>query len=346
MTRRGRLSLVPVAAAALVAYSAGATVLGRATVPSLLFLVPSAVVATMLGCIATGVVLLVTLRTRWRASRVMLAGSYLSTALIAILFLLVTRFADGSQIIVTPRYFGSWILQLWELVLGAYALAFAAVLLRVERGDTIPSRRTISGVVWTAFVVLPLVTISAAWTLGTRETGTLTENGLGIAIVLELFVATGAVAFVKGDRIERANAIALLALALATLLDVFDRPTTLTYYAEMTLYAVWGFVVLGAAVSELLSAYDRLDRTEEALFEHTQRLAAMWEIAGDASLDEAERFQAILDAGSRAIRPGQIFSGHVARLDGEEIVVESVVGRRDFPMIPCVYRVSATPSRR
>jgi diguanylate cyclase (GGDEF)-like protein len=331
MKKRGRLSIAPLAAAFLVAYTAGVAAFGRAEVPSLAFLIPSALVATLLGAIATGVVLILTLRTRWRASRIVLAGAYLSTALIAVLLLLVSHFADGTQIIITRPHFGTWIQQLWEIVIGAYALAYAALLLRIQRGATVPSRRAISAGVWTSVVVLPLLTIAAAWVLGTHATGTLATNGLGIAIALELFVATGAVARVKGDCIERAYAIALLAMSLGYLLDIYNRPTSIAGYAEMTLYPVWGLAVLVVAVSELLSAYEKLDRTEEALVGHTQRLAAMWEIAGDASLDEAQRFQAILDAGARAIRPGYSFRGHVARLDGEEIVVESVVSAAILP---------------
>jgi diguanylate cyclase (GGDEF)-like protein len=149
--------------------------------------------------------------------------------------------------------------------------------------------------------------------------------------VLLLFAATAAVGLVRGGRVERAYAVALLAMSLGYLLEVFDRPEELAQYAEAMLYIVWGGAVLVAAVAELLRAYDRLDRTEEALAQHTQRLVAMWEIAGDTSLDEAARVQAFLDAGARAIRSGIPAYGHLARLDGDTIVIESAVSEGLLP---------------
>jgi len=326
-----RLSRTTIAAGLLIAFTVSMIVVGRVRLPSLAFLVPSAVVATLLGCIATGVVLIVTLRTRWRASRVVLAGSYLSSAFIAVLLLLTARFADGSQIISSPSHFGGWIVLLWQIVLGAHALAYAVLLYRIERGATVPRRRTISAAVWTSAAVLPFLTMAAAWALQAHPMGDLETSGLSIATVLEMCIATGAVALVHGDRIERAYAIAILALSLAYLLEIYDRPLTIGAYAEMMLYTVWALAVLVAAVNELLGAYNRLGRTEEALVEHTQRLVAMWEIAGDASLNEAERFQAILDAGARAIRPGHPFHGHLARHEGEDVVIESVASGANLP---------------
>ena len=44
MKKRGRLSIAPLAAAFLVAYTAGVAAFGRAEVPSLAFLIPSALV--------------------------------------------------------------------------------------------------------------------------------------------------------------------------------------------------------------------------------------------------------------------------------------------------------------
>jgi EAL domain-containing protein (putative c-di-GMP-specific phosphodiesterase class I) len=303
---RGHLSLGPVVAAVLIAMTAGVAVFGHANLPALAFLIPSAVVATLLGCVATGVILIVTLRTRWCPFRLALAGAYLSSALITALLLLVAKFVDGNQIIVAPPHFALWILQLWQAVLGAYTLAYAGFRLGIQRGAAVPGRRQISIILWTSVVALPLLTIAASWVLGTRVTGTvIAPNARGIAIMIELFVATAAVALVKGDRIDRAYTLATLASSLAYLLDIYDHPVTIAQYGEMCLYIVWGFAVLVAAVYELLGAYEKLGRTEEALVEHTRRLGA---IAREADLESRSElpnraaFRAEIEPGLEAAR--------------------------------------------
>ena len=72
--------------------------------------------------------------------------------------LLVSHFADGTQIIITRPHFGTWIQQLWEIVIGAYALAYAALLLRIQRGATVPSRRATRAASAVQMTISPAVT--------------------------------------------------------------------------------------------------------------------------------------------------------------------------------------------
>jgi len=301
MIKRTRPSIGSIAAAVLIAFTVAGGIFGHTEIPTLAFLLPSALVTTFFGCIATGVVLIVTFRTRWRASRLVLAGIFLCGALIAVLLLLVMHFTDDSQVIRTPHYFGYWVLQLWQLILGASTLAYAALLIRIERG-AVPNRRTISAVVWTSVVVLPILTIAVAWELGVSTIGIVVVHLISIAIAVELIIATGVVAWVNGDRIERAYGLTILAISLAYLLDYASDRLTIAQYVQMALYTVASLAVLAAAVSELLSAYEKLDRTQEDLAHQLERIHREADIDALSDLPNRAAFrmaamQALREAG-------------------------------------------------
>jgi diguanylate cyclase (GGDEF)-like protein len=109
-----------------------------------------------------------------------------------------------------------------------------------------------------------------------------------------------------------------------------------------------------ARISTLLALQDarkrlemNVERLEASLVdaetrsrEHAERLEALWHIVNNASLRDDELLLAMLRQGASAIRPGQIFHGLLARIDGSEYVVEaSYSDERDEQRLNAVLAV-------
>jgi diguanylate cyclase (GGDEF)-like protein len=132
-------------------------------------------------------------------------------------------------------------------------------------------------------------------------------------------------------RIDRAVALSAFAIALDTLLVLHDtrRYTTGSLCARFLDMAACSFILV-AAVQRLFGGYYRLsravkmiDRTQRVALRQTQRLAAVWRLASDEHLGDAERFQALLDVSSGAIRPGRPFFGEIGHQDGDDFVIDA-----------------------
>jgi diguanylate cyclase (GGDEF)-like protein/PAS domain S-box-containing protein len=76
---------------------------------------------------------------------------------------------------------------------------------------------------------------------------------------------------------------------------------------------------------ELEELDDSLRSSEEGLREHARRLEALLQIASNPKLREGERWTAMLQQGAASIRLGQPFRAMLARVRGDELVVEAVV---------------------
>jgi diguanylate cyclase (GGDEF)-like protein/PAS domain S-box-containing protein len=70
-------------------------------------------------------------------------------------------------------------------------------------------------------------------------------------------------------------------------------------------------------------------RSDERSHEHARRLEALLQIASNPRLRESERWTAMLLQGAASIRPGQPFRAMLARVRGDEMVVEAVVDAPD-----------------
>lgn len=60
---------------------------------------------------------------------------------------------------------------------------------------------------------------------------------------------------------------------------------------------------------------------ERRLAQNVSRLAALWEIATARRVGDTTRQLAMLDAGAKGLRPGQVFRGQLSYQDGDEIVI-------------------------
>jgi diguanylate cyclase (GGDEF)-like protein len=285
---------------------------------------------TILGDLATAIVLIVTIRVRFRPSRMVLVAGYGGSAAILAALLLGQSYASGTDSVLhAPPGFAGWLFFAWHIAAGFFGLTYAWVR-RIETGPPLFTQATMlafTGVLATA--VLATI-IGGSWYAGLQ--GAKPLPGAGFAVELLAGTAIFAVWNAGAARIDRAFSITLLAMGLAFALETFMGPAgSVTDYAAALLYTIGATFVFSVAIRDFVNAFYRLDRTEAALVEHTQRLSAIWQIAVDTTIDEATRFQAMLDVGATAIRPRQPFYGHVARLDGDHVVIEASVKEHSLP---------------
>jgi diguanylate cyclase (GGDEF)-like protein len=329
----GRSKPATLIAAAIILLSTGiAALMSRALFPALAFLTPSSIIVTIIGDIATTIVLMMTARVAWSTSRIALAAAYTWSGLFLTLMLLVQSYAPGSSpVIVAPPPAADWIFFLWHASAAVFGLSYG-VLRRWVTGSP-PFSRAASLAIAAGSVAAALGVMSfLAWHLGPFTTADMRTDSGGLAVLIGLAAAAAAVWSASRTGIERAFALTLLSMACAFYLETFvDADGSISAYFGSLVYASASVFVLGAAIADLARAFFRLGQTEEALAEHTQRLSAMWEIASDSSLDDYARYQAMLDAGARAIRPDHPFHGQIARLDGEDVVIAAISNTERLP---------------
>jgi diguanylate cyclase (GGDEF)-like protein len=76
---------------------------------------------------------------------------------------------------------------------------------------------------------------------------------------------------------------------------------------------------------------DSLRDSDERSKEHAERLEALWQVVNNSNLGSEELILAMLRQAGAAIRPGQEFEAILARVEGEDVVVEAVAGPPKAP---------------
>jgi len=303
-------------------------------------LVWALLIACMLAQFATAVLLWGTLAGVARRSVVALIATALIGAAVMLLAVLTTPWnGDQPPIVRLDRESGAYAQILWRLVFGISALGYAVLRRRELAGRDIPW--TFVGAWVTAlgtFVTVGLgLAIFAPQLLPPLIVGG-TLDGLrthGFLQALALLALAGAVAVwrmkPKLYRIDRAVALSSLAIALGALLMLIDsRRFTATYLIARGLDVCACTFILVAATERLFGGYKRLsravkviDRTQRVALRQTHRMAAIWRLAHDEHLGDAERFQALLDVSSGAIRPGRQFFGEIGHQNGDDFVIDA-----------------------
>jgi diguanylate cyclase (GGDEF)-like protein len=303
-------------------------------------LVWAVLIACMLAQFATAALLWGTLSAVARRSVVVLVAAALLGGGVMLFTVLTTSWnGDQAPLVRVDRQTGSYAQVLWRVLFALSTLAYAALRRRELAGREVPWNIVAAWVAAlaafvTAVLGVALVAPSALPPMivaGTMD-GIRTHGVLQAIVVLAL---AGAIAVwrmkPKLYRIDRAVALAALAIALDAALTWFDtRRFTAGYLTARVLDACACAFILVAAMTRLFGGYQRLaratkmvDRNQRVALRQTQRLAAVWRIAGDEHLGDAERFQALLDTASGAIRPGRPFFGEIGHLDGDDFVIDA-----------------------
>ena len=121
----------------------------------------------------------------------------------------------------------------------------------------------------------------------------------------------------EGERDVRYNALA------AGANDFIQKPVDRREFVAR----ISTLLSLQAARGQLAMHVDQLEaslRDEgQRASDHAHRLEALWRMTNNTALDDEELLHAMLDQGAAALRPGMLFSGMLARLDGSEVVTEA-----------------------
>jgi len=297
-----------------------------------------ALFATVLCDVWTAVLLLETLRqSRARRSAIVLALSFVISAVLTMLDLLVIPSPSGGAIIGASLQTGPWLYACWHVTAAIGGLVY--VRLRREQSTAGVSGRfvatavcvaaafLISGIALSFLCVahLPVLIVGTTYTAFSSFVGPFTIGILAVATLVALRVR-------QPSLIDRTLAITLLALTLdSALLWIGGRRFTGSFYASALLLLCGSMCVLATTIQGLVASRARLSDVESTLSEvageaakRVNRIRALWEIASESAPSEGDTLQRILAIAAATIRPGKSMVGGLSHVEFETVVVDQI----------------------
>jgi diguanylate cyclase (GGDEF)-like protein len=330
----GRVICAVLAVAAL-----GTLALPVSPLPRLAIIAPITYFVAVLADAATAVVLLGT----WssspaRRSSFVLALSFCVSSVVMLAAIVVLPLLPAEPpVFSAPAQSGIWLFVIWHVNVAAGALIYVAV----RRTDSIgrPSRRFVRVAVSVAALVTAgtlTVCLAGGASLPVLANGSgvpgLLTTGAGPFAAALLALASLLVFRLRDPLpVERALAFSLLALALGMALFFADgHRYSAAFYAGRGLLLLGSALVLIAAVRTLVVSRERLGAIEGALSravgeaaQQAGRIRAVWEIASQPEQSDADRYNAILQIATAALRPGAPMFGTLSHVDDDELVFDA-----------------------
>ena len=139
--------------------------------------------------------------------------------------------------------------------------------------------------------------------------------------------------------IDVAFALSMLAIALQDLLEIGAAPHfSGPWFVERTLYILTSAFVLVAAArtlsgmrGQVLAMSASIAESARMLERNALRLNGLWYVGSHGTGDDRQRYQALLDTATSALRPGSSTFGYISHLAGDTIVVDSVYASALLP---------------
>ena len=307
--------------------------------PQWAIVAPVCYLIAVLGDIAAAVILLATWRTvPARRSTVVLALLFLADASMLFVSLLsLPLLPTVPPFLNVPDQYVIWILVFRHVLFACGAIAYMAFR---RFGDakvqtprfTLAACAIVITCTWASIVAaLALCERGPTLSVGDSIAGLLSSGvGPGIAILLTL-VAFAAFGMRQPSGIDRALALALLALATETLLLLAGGHLYGSiFFARRVLAAVGALFVPIAAIRTLLDSRTLLVEIETTLSavadesaRRAGRIRAVWQIAAQTETSQ-RRTQEVLDIAMAALRPGKPMMGFLSRLDRENLIIDTV----------------------
>jgi hypothetical protein len=308
--------------------------------PELLALAAGTNFIPVLGDLATAAVLLAT----WhyaaaRHSTLVLVLTFGILGLLSIVQVLTFPISPGVSMIPAEPQASPWLATSWHALAAIGALIYVGFRSgKLAGGPT--TRRFVNRAVALAVLIFATVAIVALG-FSDRPPDIVTGDSLagfrttGVGLALLLLCAAAGLATLRIEKpaeLDRALTLALLALTLdvALSLDNVER-FNVSWYAARLLFTAGSWFVFVAAIRALVAARKHLGQTEAKLTrvesrssKYADRILAVWRIASSDTPSEGDRFAAILDVATQALRPGKPMFGYLTRLDDDAIVVEAV----------------------
>jgi diguanylate cyclase (GGDEF)-like protein len=288
---------------------------------------------------ATAVLLYGTLRADPRRAVVILAAVSLGMAIFKIIATATLPLtATLPAIVPAAPQTATWLFLIQYFVATCGALEYASSR-RTDTGRPL-SPRTVAGATSAVLVIVAILVFAAlvfGGSLPALSTGNgfagIRASGVGYAQIVLGIVTIAALLRVRPrDDIDRAVLLSIVAILGITAISLIGvHRYSIGYLLLRSLAAAASSFVLVSAIRRVTGAYHRLpqmqatlDRTERLAVRQSDRLATVWRLVNESGLSDDERIQAIIDAGTAAVRPGRIFYGTMRRVDGDELVIEVV----------------------
>jgi diguanylate cyclase (GGDEF)-like protein len=344
-TREQRIALALLGLVAGVVYAGLA--LTSTPMPQLAIIGPIAYFVAILGDAGTALVLIATWRSSpARRSTLVLALSFGLSALVLFIAILILPLLPLEPAILrsTPQA-GIWIFIAFHVNAAIGALAY--VWLRTDDSSAMPSWRFIRRALLAVAAVL-VAELAIAFGLSpylpSLVTGAslagLQTTGVGPFAVGILFIAAFcALRLKRPNAIDRALACSLVALGAGMALFVVGgHRYTASFYSGRVLLLLGAIFVLGSAVQTLIASRSRLADIEGALTREVgetarqaKRIRAVWEIASQVEVADDNRYNAILQIATMALRPGMPMFGSLSHLEGDELVFDATAWTKRDP---------------
>jgi diguanylate cyclase (GGDEF)-like protein len=306
--------------------------------PQLALFGPMALFTSVICDVWTAVLLLETLgNSRARRSAIVLALTFMISAVLTLLAILVVPSPAAPAILAVSRQTGVWLYACWHVTAALGGLT--CVLLRREQGTSGASRGFVaiavcvaaavllSGIALSFFCVarLPILIVGTTYTAFSSAVGPVTLGILALATLVAFRVR-------QATMIDRMLAITLLSLLVdCGLVWIGGHRYTGTFYASRLLLLLGSMFVLFTAIQGLVTSRARLTVVELALShlegeaaKRANRIRALWEIASESASAEGDALQRILAVAAATIRPGKAMLGGLSHLESETVVVDQV----------------------
>ena len=238
--------------------------------------------------------------------------------------------------IATPTFrasgFWHWLYSLSGLYYGLAALGYVA-LRRRELGLVTPSGRFL-----TLCILINAVAVAAAIACAVVFRFSPAPPQL-VGATVSLIAVAVIFRFHHRTLIDSGLGLALLASALAVGLELLPQPSSSgTWYVGQALHllsAVFVLVAAGRTLSEARSQIMHLTtsigESQRILQRNALRLNGLWYVASHGIGDERERYQALLDTATAALRPGSSTFGYISHIEGDSIVIDSTYASALLP---------------
>ncbi len=261
-----------------------------------------------------------------------LALTFAGSAIFGLIVTLGLPGAHGADAIARGPNSLPWLTSLGHFYFASSALVYV-VLRRREVGLVRPSGRFVT-IVIIANVAAVMLCITAASVLGDRPAP---PPALNILVALLAFGSL----FRLPNRtlIDVAFTLAMLSMTLGLVLSpLHSAEHSGTWFVDRALYLMTSTFVLVGALRTLsrtrggiMAMTESIAESRRILERNAARLNGLWYVAAHGIGDDRQRYQALLDTATAALRPGSSTFGYISHQAGDSIVVDSTYASALLP---------------
>jgi diguanylate cyclase (GGDEF)-like protein len=297
--------------------------------PRLGSLGPAALLAAVIGNLATAAVLFVTWQAMPKRRAAFALGlSFAGGAILALVALLaIPPSADDAPVLPVSNQSGAWLYLFWHAAAAIGGISYIFLLWDSRPpGRTFLLTATATAAAVTALFIVTALAFVDHLPVQIVAGGGIFPSGAG-PFVAGLLVITSLLAFhiPRPTRIERMLAISLLAMTLDIfLVSAGGHRYSAAFYASRTLEMLSSLFVFATAIQVILASRSKLSNVEATLSQvaiqaeqRSDRIRALGEMASDFTSSKSVRFHRMLQIAAEVIRPEKFMFAALLELDGD-----------------------------